>query len=28
MLIAEEAQRGQKIMISYSESEGLGIRPV
>jgi ATP-dependent Clp protease ATP-binding subunit ClpB len=28
MLIAEEAQRGQKIMISYSDSEGLGIRPV
>jgi ATP-dependent Clp protease ATP-binding subunit ClpB len=28
MLIAEEAQQGQKIMISYSESEGLGIRPV
>src|SRR5262252_3585117 len=28
MLIAEAAQRGQKIMISYSESEGLGIRPV
>jgi ATP-dependent Clp protease ATP-binding subunit ClpB len=28
MLIAEEAQRGQKIKISYSESEGLGIRPV
>jgi len=28
MLIAEDAQRGQKIMISYSESEGLGIRPV
>jgi len=27
MLIAEEAQRGQKIMISYSESEGLNIRP-
>jgi len=28
MLIAEEAQRGQKIRISYSESEGLSIRPV
>jgi ATP-dependent Clp protease ATP-binding subunit ClpB len=28
MLIAEEAQRGQKIMISYTESEGLSIRPV
>jgi ATP-dependent Clp protease ATP-binding subunit ClpB len=28
MLIAEEAQRGQKIVVSYSESEGLGIRPV
>jgi ATP-dependent Clp protease ATP-binding subunit ClpB len=28
MLIAEEAQRGQKIIISYSASEGLGIRPV
>jgi ATP-dependent Clp protease ATP-binding subunit ClpB len=26
MLIAEEAQRGQKIIVSYSESEGLGIR--
>jgi ATP-dependent Clp protease ATP-binding subunit ClpB len=28
MLIAEEAQRGQKIRISYSESEGLSIRTV
>jgi ATP-dependent Clp protease ATP-binding subunit ClpB len=28
MLIAEEAQRGQKIMISYTESEGVSIRPV
>jgi len=28
MLIAEEAQRGHKIMISYTESEGLSIRPV
>jgi ATP-dependent Clp protease ATP-binding subunit ClpB len=28
MLIAEEARRGQGIRISYSQSEGLGIRPV